>query len=296
MASGAFNIPVVPGLSQLLPNSIESLTPQSYRNPSQLEEGGVLVVGASATGLQLADEIQCSGRPVTLAAGGHVRMPRMYRGRDIQWWLDAAGVWDQGLDDVDDVARVRRVPSPQLIGTPEHRTLDLNALLDRGVRIVGRLSGIRDRRAQFSGSLRNVCQMADLKLGRLLDGIDDWSRRHGMDEQVEACERYPDTRIDASPCLGLDLGSGEIRSVIWATGFRPDYSWLDVPVLDRKGQVRHEAGVAETPGLYLTGLPFLRRRKSSFIHGAEDDARYLCDHLVTYLDRKRTSSQVSLAS
>jgi putative flavoprotein involved in K+ transport len=295
LASGAFSKPVVPALAAALPESIASVTPNEYRNPNQLESGGVLVVGASATGLQLAHEIQCSGRPVTLAAGSHVRMPRLYRGRDIQWWMDATGVLDEGLDDVDDVTRVRRVPSPQLVGTPERKTLDLNSLRELGVRVVGRLTGIRDRRAQFSGSLRNACQLADLKMNRLLDAIDEWSGGHGTDDMVEEPQRFEPTRVDASPCLGFDLSGGEIRSVIWATGFRPDYSWLDVPVLDRKGQVRHEGGVAATPGLYLMGLPFLRRRKSSFIHGAEDDARDLCDHLVGHLDRQRANSKVSLA-
>jgi putative flavoprotein involved in K+ transport len=285
IASGAFSIPVVPAVHEAVPSSITMVTPKSYRNPTDLEEGGVLVVGASATGLQLADEIHGSGRPVTLAAGGHVRMPRVYRGLDIQWWMDAAGVLDERYDEVDDITRARRVPSPQLVGTPERSTLDLNALTGRGVRLVGRLTGIRDGNAQFSGSLRNVCQLADLKMNRLLDGIDEWARKSGKAGEVGAPERFEPTQVDDSPRLGLDLRSGEIRTVVWATGFRPDYSWLDVPVLDRKGRIRHDGGVVEAPGLYVMGLPFLRRRKSTFIHGAEDDALELCAHLAEHLDR-----------
>jgi putative flavoprotein involved in K+ transport len=285
LASGAFNVPLVPALSQAVPRSVAMLTPASYRNPAQVEDGGVLVVGASATGLQLADEIHRSGRPVTLAAGGHVRMPRLYRGRDIQWWMDAAGLLDERYDEVDDITRARRVPSPQLVGTPERSTLDLNSLTDRGVSLVGRLTGIRDGVAQFSGSLRNVCQLADLKMNRLLGGIDEWAMRSGLAGEVPEPERHAPTRVDDSPRLGLDLTSGAIRTIVWATGYRPDYSWLHVPVLDRRGRIRHDGGVVDAPGMYVLGLPYLRRRKSSFIHGAEDDTRELSAHLARYLDR-----------
>jgi putative flavoprotein involved in K+ transport len=285
LASGAFNVPLVPALSQAVPRSVAMVTSASYRNPAELEDGGVLVVGASATGLQLADEIHRSGRPVTLAAGGHVRMPRVYRGRDIQWWMDAAGLLDERYDEVDDIVRARRVPSPQLVGTPERSTLDLNSLTDRGVRLVGRLTGIRDGVAQFSGSLRNVCQLADLKMNRLLAGIDEWATRSGLADEVPEPERHAPTRVDDSPRLGLDLASGEIDTIVWATGYRPDYSWLDVPVLDRRGRIRHDGGVVDAPGMYVLGLPYLRRRKSSFIHGAEDDARDLSAHLARHLDR-----------
>jgi len=284
IASGAFNIPLIPKTSQEVPASIASYTPQQYRNPSQLQDGGVLVVGASATGLQLAKELHSSRRPVTLAVGEHIRMPRIYRGLDIQWWLDAAGILDERFDEVDDIVRARRVPSPQLVGTPDRSTLDLNALTDIGVKIVGRLVGINNGKAQFSGSLRNHCAMADLKLGRLLTTIDDWATANGRSDAVDPPERFPPTRVDESPRLDLDLKNGQIRSIVWATGYRPDYSWLHAPVLDRKGHIRHDGGVVSAPGMYVMGLTFLRRRKSSFIHGAEDDARDLTDHLARHLD------------
>jgi putative flavoprotein involved in K+ transport len=294
LASGAFNTPCIPALSQAVPASIAMVAPKDYRNPSQLEEGGVLVVGASATGLQLADELQHSGRPVTLAVGGHVRMPRTYRGLDIQWWMDATGLLDQNLHEVDDITRARRVPSPQLVGSPERSTLDLNTLTAKGVRLVGRLTGIRDGKAQFSGSLRNACHLADLKMNRLLNGIDEWAEQGGKADEVTPAERFDATRVDDAPCLGLDLGSGEIRTIVWATGSRPDHSWLEVPMRDRKGRLRHEGGVV-APGLYMLGLPFLRRRKSSFIHGTEDDARELCEHLVAHLDLLHAGSTASMA-
>jgi putative flavoprotein involved in K+ transport len=153
-----------------------------------------------------------------------------------------------------------------------------------GVKLVGRLAGISDGKAQFSGSLRNQCAMADLKLGRLLDTFDQWATAAGRDDEFEPPERFPPTEVEASPPLGLDLERGEIRTIVWATGLGPDYSWLHVPVLDRKGQLRHDGGVVEAPGMYVIGLPFLRRRKSSFIVGATDDARDLTACLAGYLD------------
>ena len=281
LASGACNIANVPRqLAAALPATVASLTPHQYRNPGQLREGGVLVVGASATGVQLAEEIQRSGRPVTLAVGEHIRVPRRYRGRDIQWWMDAAGILDLRHDEVDDLGRVRDVPSLQLTGNDEGRMLDLNALSAIGVRLAGRLAGIRDGKALFSGSLANLAALSDLKMNRLLDAIDVWAAENGID--APAPERFAPTRIEAAPPLSLDLRS--IRTVLWATGFRPDYSWLEVPVLDRKGRIRHDGGVvADAPGLYVIGLPFLRRRKSALIDGAGEDARELAAHLAANL-------------
>jgi putative flavoprotein involved in K+ transport len=168
------------------------------------------------------------------------------------------------------------------VGTPERATLDLNALTDLGVELVGRWQAVRDGRALFSGGLRNVFSLADLKLGRLLDTYDAWARAHGHDEP-EVAERPEPTRVPDSTRTQLDLTSGEIRTVVWATGFRPDYSWLDVPVLDEKGRLRHEGGVVDSPGLYALGLPMLRRRKSTFIHGIEVDAREVVEHLAGHL-------------
>ena len=179
LASGACNVASIPPHAAAVPPSVRTLTPMSYRGADELADGGVLVVGGCATGVQLADEIQRSGRPVTLATGEHVRLPRMYRGRDILWWMEAAGVLDERYDEVDDITRARHVPSPQLIGAGSHRTLDLNALTAGGVRVVGRLGGITNGRAQFAGSLANVCALADLKLNRLLNTLDEWARSSG---------------------------------------------------------------------------------------------------------------------
>ena len=290
LATGACNVPCVPRLAEALPPSIGTLTPLDYRHPDQLEHGGVLVVGASATGIQLAEEIHRSGRPVTLAVGEHIRAPRTYRGRDIQWWMDATGVHDQRHTEVDDIERARRVPSLQLIGSPERRTLDLNALTDSGVRLVGRLVGVSNGRLQFSGSLANQCALSDLKLGRLLDTIDQWATENGLDGEVEPPYRPAPTRVDPSPVLTLDVARSGIRTILWATGFRPDHSWLKVPVFDRKGRLRHDGGIVPSPGMYVLGLQFLRRRKSALIDGAGDDARDLSAHLAAYLHGRITEA------
>ncbi len=284
LASGACNVPNVPSAAARLPADVDSLTPMDYRNPEQLRDGGVLVVGASATGLQLAEEIHRSGRPVTISVGEHVRMPRTYRGRDIQWWMHASGRSDEDLTQVDDIVRARAVPSPQLVGTPERATLDLNSLTETGVRIRGRLGDIREGKAQFSGGLRNQCALADLKMARLLTLFDEWATENGVDDDVAPPERYPDTIVEKAPSMTLDLADEEIQTVLWATGFRPDYSWLDIDVVDHKGRVKHDGGVTVSPGAYIIGMPFLRRRKSSFIHGATDDATDLCDHIANYLE------------
>ena len=285
IASGPYSRPDLPQVASALPKGVTSLTPGEYRNPDQLPDGGVLVVGAAATGVQLADEIHRSGRHVTLAVGNHVRMPRTYRGMDIMWWLDAAGVLDERHDEVDDVVRARNVASFQLVGSPARVTIDLNALQRIGVRIVGRLGGVTDDgTAQFSGALPNQCALADLKLGRLLDTVDEWASARGLDDETDPPERFAPTDVPSSPLLMLPLRRSGIRTVIWATGFRPAYPWLDVPVLDAKGRVRHDGGVTPMPGLYLMSANFLRRRKSSFIDGVGDDARELSAHLAGYLD------------
>ncbi len=284
IASGGFNIPKFPPVAAALPDTIESVTPMDYTRPSALPEGAVLVVGASATGVQIADEVHRSGRPVTLAVGEHVRMPRTYRGKDILWWMDRTGLHDERYDEVDDILRARRVPSPQLVGTPERATLNLNDLTARGVRLVGSIAGFSEGKAQFSGSLRNKCNLADLKQGRLLDTIDEWVDEKGCGDEFEPPHRFEPTRVEDSPPLTLDLASEGTRTVIWATGYEPDHSWVDLPVFDRKGRLRHDGGVVtEAPGVYRIGLNFLRRRKSSFIHGTADDARDLTDHLATHI-------------
>ena len=277
LATGACNAPSVPKAASELPAEITQLTPFDYRSPACVPEGGTLIVGASATGLQLANELLEAGREVTLAAGEHVRMPRRYRGRDIFYWMTHCGIHDQHYTEVEDITRGRGLPSPQLLGSSDLPILDINHLKDKGARIAGRFMRAWNGEAQFSGSLGNVCALADLKMQRLLKLIDETADKEG----APPAEAFAPTRVDDDPLLSLDLET--VKSVIWATGFRPDYRWLDVDVLDRKGRLRHDGGVVDSEGLYVLGLPLMRRRKSSFIFGIEDDARDIADHLVGYL-------------
>ena len=282
IASGACNIARIPNFAAHVPPSVAALTAQSYRNPGQVADGGVLVVGASSSGTQIAHELQRAGRQVTLAVGEHIRAPRMYRGKDLEWWMDAAGVLDERYEAQPDLVRARNPPSMQLVGSPQRATVDLTALRRRGVRLVGRFVGVRDDVAQFSGALPHVCALADLKLGRLLDTLDAWADRAGID--AEAPERFAATELPATTDLSARVGEGGIETIVWATGYRADLSFVDAGVLDRKGRPVHDGGVTTSPGLYLIGLPFLRRRKSTLIDGAASDARELVAHLVTHLD------------
>jgi putative flavoprotein involved in K+ transport len=287
IASGACNTPTVPAVARDVPDYIEQLTPNEYRSPANLKPGGVLVVGASATGMQFADELSQAGRDVTIAVGEHVRMPRRYRGRDILEWMHHGGILSERYDEIEDLTRGRQLPSSQLVGSNEKRILDLNSLSNQGVQVTGRLMGVNNGVAQFSGSLRNVCSLADLKMKRLLSAIDDFV---GDDKDVAAPETFADTRIAEAPQLVRKLDGESIRTIIWATGFKPDYSWLDVPVLDRKGHIDHDGGVVALPGLYVLGLPLMRTRKSSFIFGIEDDAQHVCNHLINYLQSRTRSN------
>ena len=283
LAGGACNLPSIPAFAAGVPAHIDQVNPLEYRSPEQLADGGVLVVGAAATGLQLADEIHRSGRPVTLSVGEHVRLPRVYRGADIQHWLEQIGRLDERYDEVDDVVKARKGASPQLIGTPDRRTLDLNELTQLGVELRGRLGTVRDGVALFSGGMRNHCALADQKLARLLDDIDAWITAAGLDGDVGAPERFEPTVVPKGAPLQLDLHRGEIATIVWATGFRPDLSWVDLPVFGPAGELRHDGGVCSAAGVYTLGSTFLRRRRSSFIHGAAADTADVADHLAGHL-------------
>ena len=291
-ATGAFATAKVPAIGAQLPSELHQLTAADYRNPAQLPGGGVLVVGASATGLQLAEEIHASGRPVTLAVGEHVRMPRTYRGQDIYWWLDRSGVLHETAADVDDINRARRVPSPQLIGRAGC-TLDLNRLQQQGIELVGRFAGVNGKQAQFSGGLANHLKSADLKLGRLLERFDE---SPAAMECGVPMERPQPTELPVEPRLHVDLSSGELGTVFWATGFTPDHSWIDLPVFNRKGQLDHDEGVVRaSPGLYTLGHTFMRSRKSSFIYGLQDDVHHIVSNIRMHLACSSPSHQVRAA-
>jgi putative flavoprotein involved in K+ transport len=289
VATGHSDSPFVPDVAARFPRGIAHVVPGEYRRPSDLHDGGVLVVGGSATGIQLADEIRGSGRHVTLAVGRHTRMPRCYRGRDILWWLDRMGVFDETADQVYDVTISREQPSFQLIGHPGHITLDLASLADRGVHVVGRLTDVSDGVARFADDLVATTAAADIKLASLLARIDLFIDRSGTAADPPPpfephCGRFggADTRVS--------LADRGITTVVWATGFRRCYPWLQVPVLDERGEIRHAGGVSAVPGLYVIGLHFLRRRKSAFLDGVGPDAEALADHIAAYLRRSENTA------
>lgn len=284
IATGPCDTPRVPPAAGRLAARVHQTVPSRYKRPEELPPGGVLVVGASASGVQLAEEIHASGRPVTLAVGRHTRMPRTYRGADIMFWLDAMGTLDETAAEAHDLEAARRQPSMQLVGRPDRRTLDLAALERRGIRLVGRVLDAEGERLTFAGDLAETCAHADAKLARLLERIDTFVARVGLGEQVDGPERPAGFQPAPAP-RGLDLRREGIASVLWATGFTRRYPWLAVPVLDARGEILHDGGLTAAPGLYVLGLRFLRRRKSSFLDGVGDDAGALADHLAKRLRR-----------
>ncbi len=282
IATGACAIPRIPPFAAEIPAHVVQLSPLDYRGPAELPPGDVIVVGASASGLQIARELAMSGRNVTLAAGNHGRLPRVYRDTDILMWMHLVGVFDEPFTEVDDLERVRRTPSLPLIGSADRVSLDLNSLQDLGVEVVGRLADIRGGSALFSGGLSNVAVAADLKMNRLLDRIDQWVCDHGFEDLVAPKQRFAPTRIPDEPRLILDLN--KVKTVVWATGFTPDHQFVRMPVFDRKGRMRHEGGFV-APGLYVMGLPYLRTARSVHIDGAPQDAAVLARLLSQDLDQ-----------
>jgi len=282
VATGHCDMPFVPKAAGALSSRVHQVVPSHYKNPGQLPNGGVLVVGASASGIQLAQEIHCSGRPVTLAVGRHTRMPRRYRGRDISWWLEASGILDERADRAFNLESARRQPSLQLVGTPDHRTLDLAILQEQGVRLAGRVDSIDGMRVRFCDDLQSNIDTAEHKLDRVLERIDAF-----VDETLMAADA-PDRRppiVESEAPTELELRDAGISSVLWATGYRRRYPWLNVPVLNIRGEIIHDGGVTPAAGLYALGLNFQRTRKSSFIDGVGDDARVVAQHITQRFDR-----------
>jgi putative flavoprotein involved in K+ transport len=260
--------------------TIRQLTPSGYRNPAALPPGGVLVVGSGASALQIAEELLAAGREVLLSVGRHTRVPRRYRGRDIWWWMDRAGMLDDRAEDQSDIVRARAQPSPQLIGAAPPRDLDLGTLRAMGVRVLGRMRGAAGRLAQFGDDLAEQVANAQKPMESMLARIDPVADALGAPR-----EAWPTalTGFGASPAR-LDLRSEGIGSIVWATGHRRDNAWLRLPgLLDAAGEVRHRGGVTPAPGLYLLGLRFLRRRSSSFIGGVGADATALAAQAAGHL-------------
>jgi putative flavoprotein involved in K+ transport len=275
IATGFCDRPRVPGFADAVPGDIFQLVPSNYRNPAQLPDGNVLVVGASATGLQIADELAEAGRAVTLAVGTHIRVPRRYRGRDILYWMDAMGAFAAPADPAEE----RKSPPPQLVGTPENRDLDVGVLQNKGVRLTGRAVAIRGDRVYFADDLKDKVAAADVQMMQLLARIDGFIE--SSDSEARAPE--PDAPKPVKPRSApteIDLREDGIRTVVWATGYERRYPWLKIPVLDDRGEIRHVGGVTPEPGLYVLGIRFQRRKDSNLIDGVGRDAEDLSRHLA----------------
>ena len=285
IATGESQSPFVPCMARDLSGAIHQVVTTRYKNPDQLPDGRVLVVGASATGIQLAREIHASGRPVTLSVSRHTRLPRRYRGRDILDWFDVMGILDESSEQVRNLTASREQPSMQLVGSSDHQTLDLRVLQDEGVRLVGRAEGGAGPRMVFADDLVESLAGADMKLAGLRLRIDRFIRTRGMDGEVGPEEPFSPMPLPEAPTR-LDLRAEGIGTVLWATGFKRSYPWLRVPVLSAAGEIRHQGGITSAAGLYVLGLNFMRRRSSSFIAGVAKDAEELADHLVRTRTRR----------
>ncbi|MFZ2013288.1 MAG: NAD(P)/FAD-dependent oxidoreductase [Nocardioides sp.] len=281
LATGPHGVPLVPAPVQA--TDVAVVTSDRYRNPTRLRPGGVLVVGASSSGVQIADELVRSGRDVVLAVGRHTRVPRRYRGMDIFWWLTATGRLARTIDEVPDPEAARRETSMQLVGRAvgDHagNDVDLAALQDRGVRLAGRLTGLEGQVARFGENLSGDTADADRRLGDLLASFDRYADSSGLGREVLPPVRPRAVNVPAAPAR-LDLHAERIRTVVLAAGFRPDHHWVDLPIVDPDGTVRQTCGVTDAPGVYVVGQRFQHRRDSGFIDGARHDARAVVRHLT----------------
>ena len=287
IATGYCDEPEVPKWSGTIRSSIHQITPSEYKRPSGVAPGGVLVVGASATGIQLAQELRHDGRTVVVAVGRHMRIPRTYRGRDIMWWLDRIGVLADTAETVFDRETSQAQPSFQLVGRPDRASLSLADLQDAGVVIAGRLDAITGSVAHFADDLIATTVAADAKLAKLLERIDVYAIEHGWEPAQDGFTPHWPRFVNEQSPLAIDLDAHGIKTILWATGYKRNYSWLDVPgALDARGEIKHERGVMPAPGLYVIGLPFLHRRNSAFIDGVGDDAVWLSQHMTRHLARR----------
>lgn len=277
-ATGPFQRPAIPPIAPAA-DSIHQIHSARYFNPEQLPEGGVLVIGAGSSGVQIADELQRSGRDVYLSVGAHDRPPRSYRNRDFVWWLGVLGEWDAE-------AMKPGTEHVTIAVTGAHGgngTVDFRALAHQGITLVGLTDAFNDGKVSFRSDLVENIARGDQNYLDLLDAADAYIERNGLDlpEEPQARNRLEDPDCMVNPILELDLAEAGITSIIWATGFSVDYSWLGVNAFDDAGKPAHQRGVSTEPGVYFVGLPWLSRRGSTFIWGVWHDAKHIADHIAT---------------
>lgn len=278
-ATGPFQVPVIPPIVPAAPADGRLLQIHSahYHRPAQLPEGAVLVVGAGSSGVQIADELQRAGRKVFLSVGAHDRPPRAYRGRDFCWWLGVLGEWDAAI-----AKPGREHVTIAVSGARGGHTVDFRTLGHQGITLVGLTESFADGSVRFRDDLAENIANGDANYLAMLDAADDYIRRNGLDlpEEPEARRRLPDPECMTHPLRELDLAAAGITSIIWATGYRVDFSWLQVDSFEPGGKPRHHRGVGHEPGIYFLGLPWLSRRGSSFIWGVWHDAKFVADHIA----------------
>ncbi|MDB6145842.1 MAG: FAD-dependent oxidoreductase [Pseudomonas sp.] len=276
-ATGPFQRPVIPPIAPQ-DSGFMQIHSAEYRNPQQLPEGAVLVVGAGSSGVQIADELQRAGKQVYLSVGAHDRPPRAYRNRDFCWWLGVLGEWDQAA-----VKAGREHVTIAVSGAYGGRTVDFRGLAHRGMTLVGLTKSFDGTVVTFQPDLEDNLARGDDNYLSLLNAADAYIERNGLDlpPEPEARARFPDPECVTHPILELDLAEVGVTSIIWATGFAVDYSWLKVDAFDANGKPQHQRGVSAEPGVYFLGLPWQSRRGSSFIWGVWHDAKHVADHIAT---------------
>jgi len=276
-ATGPFQKPVIPAIAPKDSN-LHQIHSAAYFNPGQLPEGAVLVVGAGSSGVQIAEELMRAGRQVYLSVGAHDRPPRAYRNRDFCWWLGVLGEWDA------EIAKPgREHVTIAVSGARGGHTVDFRALAHQGMTLVGLTDSFDNGVATFQNNLADNIRRGDENYLALLDAADAYVERNGLDlpEEPEARKRLPDPACISEPILQLDLIAAGVTSVIWATGYGVDFSWLQVNTFDSNGKPVHQRGVSQEPGVYFLGLPWLSRRGSSFIWGVWHDAKHVAGHIAT---------------
>jgi len=280
-ATGPFQRSIIPAVVPAEAGILQ-MHSSAYRNPGQLPEGAVLVVGAGSSGTQIADELSRAGRRVYLSVGRHERPPRRYRGRDFCWWLGVLGLWNVTAPD----PSIKHV-TIAVSGAYGGQTIDFRRLAARGVMLLGRAEAFGDGVMRFSPDLASNLAQGDASYLSLLDAADAFAAREGLDLPEEPAARtvYPEPSCVTDPVLKLDLHGAGIGAIVWATGYALDFGWLKVDAFDEKGRPVHRRGVANVPGLYFLGLSWLSRRASSFIFGVEHDAAHLADHIAARVER-----------